>query len=60
MPISDLPQRELDKMTPQQIADLALAADMERRRLERAGDNTGAASWDRESERLAAAFRRTA
>lgn len=57
MPTSDLPQRELGKMTPQQLADLTLAADMERRRLEKAGDYCAAAAWDQESARLAAAFR---
>jgi hypothetical protein len=53
MPISDLPQHELRAMTPQQLADLALAADQERRRALKAGDYCSAARWDVESERLA-------
>lgn len=60
MPISDFPQHELDKMTAQQLADLALAADVERRRLERLGDYCAAATWDRESARLADISRRVA
>ncbi len=60
MPISDLPRRELANMTPQQLADLALAADQERRRLLKAGDAEGAAAWACESERLSTLFAETA
>lgn len=56
MPISKLPDRDLRKMTSQQLADLALAADQESRRLRKLGDHAGAAEWDRESERLALVF----
>ncbi len=54
MAISDLPEDALRKLTSQELADLALAADRERRRLERLGDRQQAALWDRESARLCA------
>ena len=54
MPVSDIDPRALRKMTPQQVADLALAADQESRRLAKAGDAAGAAHWDNASARLLA------
>lgn len=54
MPVSDIDPRALARMTSQQIADLALAADQESRRLAKAGDAAGAAYWDNESARLMA------
>ena len=58
MPISDLPERDLRKLTTQQLADLALAADRERRRLEANGFPDDAAKWDAESARLCAVLDR--
>lgn len=57
MPISNLPDRELAKMTAQQIADLALAADQESRRQRKLGNTADAAAWDLEADRLALIFR---
>lgn len=54
MPISDLHEAALRKLTSQELADLALAADRERRRLEREGNRDEAAKWDRENARLLA------
>lgn len=56
MPISNILPRELAKLTPQQLADLALQADQESRRCMRLGHMDDARKWDRESERLADAF----
>jgi hypothetical protein len=52
MPISTLPVTELRKLTPQQLADLALQADQESRRAMRRGDYCAAREWDVEAERL--------
>lgn len=54
MPVSHIDPRALAKMTPQQIADLALQADQESRRLARAGDAAAAALWEQESAQLCA------
>lgn len=59
MPISNLAPQALAQLTPQALADMALAADQEARRLRKAGDPDAAARWDEESARLAAAFQNT-
>lgn len=56
MPISTLDPRALRQLTPAQVADLALSADQERRRLARMGDHTGAAHYQAEADRLADYF----
>lgn len=59
MPLSDILRLELDspRMTPQQIADQALTADQEARRLRRLGDPR-AADAEREAAAIAAEFDR--
>ena len=59
MPISNLAPQALAQLTPQALADMALAADQEARRLRKSGDPAAAARWDEESARLAAAFQNT-
>lgn len=58
MPVSNLAPRAIDKLTSQQIADLALQADQESRRLHAAGKHVQARTWDLESARLAEALNR--
>lgn len=57
MQISNLDPKALARLRPSELADLALAADQESRRLARMGDAAGAQRWDTESARLAAVFR---
>ena len=56
MPVSNLDPQSLAKLTPNDLASLALSADQEARRARRAGDAEAALRWDAESARLAAAF----
>jgi hypothetical protein len=59
MPISNLDPKALKRLNASEVANLALAADQERRRLEKLGDIEGAAKWGAETNRLAAVFRGT-
>lgn len=56
MPISNLDPKALAKLTPNDLASMALSADQEARRARRAGNVDSALAWDAESARLAAAF----
>ena len=60
MPISNLESRALDRLTTQQLADLALAADQERREQARAGNQQRAIEWMHERDRLLDVFDRRA
>lgn len=56
MPVSNLDPKALAKLTPNDLASMALAADQEARRARKAGDIDAALRWDEESTRLAAVF----
>lgn len=56
MPISNLDPKALAKLTPNDLASMALQADQEARRARKAGNAESALHWDAESARLAAAF----
>lgn len=56
MPVSTLDPRALATLKPGELADLALSADQEARRLRKAGRLAEAAEYDDESARLAALF----
>lgn len=56
MPASNLDPKALARLTPGQIADLALQADQEARAARKAGNIEAALRFDEESVRLAAAF----
>ena len=56
MPISNLDPAALAKLTPNDLASMALAADQEARRARKSGNVDAALRWDEESARLAAAF----
>ena len=56
MPISNLDPKALAKLTPNDLASMALQADQEARRARKAGNTEAALHWDAESARLAAAF----
>jgi hypothetical protein len=58
MPVSNLDPAALARLTPNDLASMALAADQERRRLLKAGDLAAAAAYAEESARLADAFQR--
>jgi len=53
MPISSLDPAALARLTPGDLASMALESDREARRLARAGRDAEAAEADRESEALA-------
>ena len=56
MPVSTLDPAALARLTPQQLADLALAADQDARRSRARGDVTAAADHASERDNLAALF----
>jgi hypothetical protein len=56
MTVSHLDPKALRRMTPQQLADLALEAHRESKRLARLGRQDEAAEWDAEFERLCRVF----
>lgn len=57
MPISTLDPRALARLTPADLADMALERDQAARRARKAGRLSDAAEAEAESERLAALFR---
>lgn len=56
MPVSNLDPAALAKLTPNDLASMALAADQEARRARKAGDADAAKRWAEEADRLADVF----
>lgn len=59
MPVSDMLRLQTANLTSQQIADMALEADREARRLRRGGDLDAARLAEQERDQLAEMFQRS-
>lgn len=59
MPVSDMLRLQTANLTSQQIADMALEADREARRLRREGDLDAARLAEQERDQLAEMFQRS-